>query len=127
MFFVCVVISDLYLLQEIVLLNPCFIFSKNLILPLIDKVTTGTKILVLVITKRTPVLYYFVLSLGSLLSMINQVLFHSLSMKNQKDLQKLLKYLSGIVTSAFKVSTGGWFACPSFPGPFGLFSTIFVL
>ena len=41
MFSVCVVISDLYLFQEVVLLNPCFIFSKNLILSLIDKVTTG--------------------------------------------------------------------------------------
>ena len=41
-FFVCVIISDLYLFQEIVLLNLCFIFSKNLILPLTDKVTTGT-------------------------------------------------------------------------------------
>ena len=40
--FGCAVISDLYLFQEIVLLNPCFIFSKNLILPLIDKVKTGT-------------------------------------------------------------------------------------
>ena len=40
-FFGCVVISELYLFQEIVLLNPCFIVSKNLILSLIDKVTTG--------------------------------------------------------------------------------------
>ena len=40
--FGCVVISDLYFVQEIVLLNACFIFSKNLILSLIDKVTTGT-------------------------------------------------------------------------------------
>ena len=31
------VISDLYLFQEIALLNPYFIFSKNLILLLIDK------------------------------------------------------------------------------------------
>ena len=35
-FFVCVVISDLYLLQEIVVLIPCFTFCKNLILSLID-------------------------------------------------------------------------------------------
>ena len=38
----CVVISDLYLFQEIALLSPCFIFSKNLILSFIDKVTTVT-------------------------------------------------------------------------------------
>ena len=41
-YIVCVVISDLYLLQEIVLLNPCFVFPLNLILSLIDKVTIGT-------------------------------------------------------------------------------------
>ena len=41
-FFACVVISVLYMFQEIVLLNPCFIFSNNLILSLIDKVATGT-------------------------------------------------------------------------------------
>ena len=41
-FFGWVVISDLYLFQEIVLLNLCFIFSKKLILSLIYKVTTGT-------------------------------------------------------------------------------------
>ena len=41
-FFGCAIISDLYLFQNIVLLNPCFIFSKNLILSLIDKVTVGT-------------------------------------------------------------------------------------
>ena len=42
LFFVYVVISNLYLFQEVVLLNPCLIFSKNLILPVLDKVTTGT-------------------------------------------------------------------------------------
>ena len=42
LFFGCVVISDLYLLSEIVLLNLYFIFSKKLILLLIDKVTTRT-------------------------------------------------------------------------------------
>ena len=31
LFFGYVAISDLYLLQEIVLLNPCFIFPENLI------------------------------------------------------------------------------------------------
>ena len=37
-----VVISDIHLFQELVLLNPCFIFSKHLILSFIDNVTTGT-------------------------------------------------------------------------------------
>ena len=41
LFFCCVVISDLYLFLEIFYLNPCVIFSKNLILSFIDKVTTG--------------------------------------------------------------------------------------
>ena len=37
-----VVISDLYLLQETVILKPCFKFSKELMLLLISKVTTET-------------------------------------------------------------------------------------
>ena len=41
-FFGCVVVSDLYLFQETVLLIPCFMFSKNLMLWFIDQVTTGT-------------------------------------------------------------------------------------
>ena len=40
-FFVCEVILNLYFFQEIVILNPCFIFSKNLILSFMDEVTTG--------------------------------------------------------------------------------------
>ena len=36
-----VVISELYLFQEVVTLNPCLVFSKKMIL-LIDKVTTRT-------------------------------------------------------------------------------------
>ena len=43
------------------------------------------------------------------------------------DLQKLLRYLSGIVYSTLKVGTGGRFASPSFPGISGVFPTIFVL
>ena len=39
-FFSCAIVSDLYLLQEIVLLSTCFIFFKKLILPFIKKVTT---------------------------------------------------------------------------------------
>ena len=47
--FLVVFISDLYFFQEIFLLNPCFIFSQNLILLFIDKVTTETKSLALFI------------------------------------------------------------------------------
>ena len=48
-------------------------------------------------------------------------------------LQKLLRYLSGIVTSTFKDVTGGcagWSTSPGFPGCGGLFGvspTIFIL
>ena len=41
-FFVCVVISDSNFFQETVLLNPYFMFSKNLILSLTDNLDTGT-------------------------------------------------------------------------------------
>ena len=34
--------SGLYLFQGIVLLNPCFIYSENVILSFINKVATGT-------------------------------------------------------------------------------------
>ena len=44
-----------------------------------------------------------------------------------RDLQKLLRYLSGIVTSTFKIGTGGRFASLSIPGLSGVFPTIFVL
>ena len=52
-FFACVVISDLYLFQEIVLPNPCFMFSKNLILSYVDKVTIGIYNLALFISNVT--------------------------------------------------------------------------
>ena len=42
-----------------------------------------------------------------------------------KDLQKLLRYFSGIVTGTFKAGTGGRFGSPSFPGFSGVFPTIF--
>ena len=41
LFFGSALISDLYLFQETILLNPCFKCSKNLMLLFIDKVTTG--------------------------------------------------------------------------------------
>ena len=39
LFFGCTVILDFYLFQETVLLNPCFMFSTNLMLSFIDKAT----------------------------------------------------------------------------------------
>ena len=38
-----------------------------------------------------------------------------------------MRQLSGIVTSTFKVGTGGCFAAPSFPGLSGVFLIILVL
>ena len=51
----CVMISDLYLFQEIVLFNPCFNFPKNLMLFFIDIVTNGTLSLVLLVWNVAPV------------------------------------------------------------------------
>ena len=55
LFLGCVVISHLYLFQEIVHLNPCFMFCKNLMPSFIDKVTTGTLSLVLLLLNVAPV------------------------------------------------------------------------
>ena len=44
-----------------------------------------------------------------------------------RNLQNLLRYLCGILTSRFKVGTAGRFAYLSFPGSAGVFPTIFVL
>ena len=74
--------------QEIVPLNPCFIITKNLMLSLIDKETTGTKNLALFIWNIAPfMLLWCSVNTQSFLSMINQVLFHSLSMVNQEILK----------------------------------------
>ena len=53
--FVCFCL-DLYLFQEIVLLNPFFKFSKNLILSLKYKLTNGTEHLALFIWNIVPVI-----------------------------------------------------------------------
>ena len=42
LFFGCFAILDLFLFQETVLLNACFIFSKKLMLLFIDEVATVT-------------------------------------------------------------------------------------
>ena len=55
MILVCVVISDLYLFEEIILLNIYFILFKNFILSLIDKVRTATWSLALFIWNVAPV------------------------------------------------------------------------
>ena len=47
-FWLCCYFRSIFV-SEMALLNPCFIFSKNLILSLIDKVKTGTESLALII------------------------------------------------------------------------------
>ena len=94
-FFGCVVIVDIYF-QEIVLLNLCFVFSKNLI-SLIEKVTTGAKSLGLFVwnvalavcdvawyTTRlafgsTTLNVLIFLTLYNYLPISSQILFHSYS------------------------------------------------
>ena len=43
----CIVISDLYLFQDIVLLNPCIKFLRNFMLSFMDKLSTGAYYLLL--------------------------------------------------------------------------------
>ena len=81
-------------------------FSKNLMLSFIDKATSGLS-LVLVILKSMPVMLL-------LCSTNIQAFVHYKSSSTSqllkgksRDLQKLLRYLSGIMTSTFKVGTGG--------------------
>ena len=81
MLFGCVVISDVYWLQEVVILNLCSMFSKNLISSFIDKVTTGSRYLFEMLLQQS---YYDVLTIHTLLSKINQDLFDSLSMVSQE-------------------------------------------
>ena len=118
MFFVCVVISDEYLFQEIVPLNPCFIFSKNIILSLIDKVTTGVIYLkcyssclyvtVAATVRAGGLAFGFLVTAGVIdISDIIHSFDHNKSSSilqlvngKSRDIQKLLKYLNGTTTSA---------------------------
>ena len=81
----------------------------------------------LVITECTPVILLFC-------SINTQSFVHDKSSSisqfingKSRDLQKLLRYFSEIVTSTLKVGTVGQFASPLFPGVFGVFPTIFIL
>ena len=58
MFLGQIVISDLSLFQDIVLLSPCFKFSKKLMLSFIDKVRTETYSLALFIWNVAPVVFF---------------------------------------------------------------------
>ena len=129
LFFGCVVISDLYLFQETVLLNPFFDCAKNLILSFIDKVTAGTQRSALYIWNAVPVVFVTstVLSQDTAavldVSDIIQFFVHlkssstPLLIKGKSiDLQMLLKYLNGTTTSASNL-----------PLPAGALPVIFVL
>ena len=120
MFFDCVVISDLYLFQETVVLNPCFTFSKNLMLSFIDKVTTVWDMKFSASNHEISSVMLFWCSIKTQSFVHNKSSSTSQFIKGKsRDLQKLLSYLSGIVTSTFKDGTGGcadWSAFPGFPG-----------
>ena len=83
LFFSCVVISNLYLFLDIIDLNPYFNFC-----------------------------YFDVLSIHSNLYTIKQILIQLMKCKS-RDLQLLLKYLSGIVNSMSKDGTA-WSTSPDF-------------
>ena len=81
----------------------------------------------LVITKFTPIMLLFCsINAQSFLDDKSSSISQFINGKS-RDLEKLLRYLSGIVISTCKVGTGGQFASPSFPGLSGVFPTIFVL
>ena len=120
MLIVVVVISDLYLFQEIVLLNPYFIFSKNLILLLTHKVTLEHKafrylfemLLHFFFLDPTPGTGGVALGLPAIADFIDlsnntQDFDHVRSSSmlqlingKSRNLQKLLKYFNGKTTSA---------------------------
>ena len=109
----CIVISDLYLFQDIVLCNPYFKCSKNLVLLFIDKVTMGTQSLALFIWNVAQVVNVASAGLSPVtataldISEFTQFFDHDklrsiskLIKRNSKDLQKLLRYFNGTTTSA---------------------------
>ena len=92
-----------------------------------DKETTGTSTLVLVITKCTPAMLLFCFINTQSFAHDKSSFISQFFNSKSRDLQKLLRYLGRIVTSTFKVGTGSRFASPSFPGLSIVFPTIFVL
>ena len=104
------------MLQKIPLLSPCIIFSRNLILSLIDKLTTQTQSLGLFIWNIAPVVKVTSVGLDLLtsgvldISDITQYLDHVKSSSiarlikgKSRDSQKLVKYFNGRTTSAFNL------------------------
>ena len=81
----------------------------------------------LVITKFTPVMLLFCCVNTQLFFYDKSSSISQFINDKSKNLQKLLRYLNGIVTSTFTVSTGGRCASPLFPGHSGVFPNIFVL
>ena len=108
MFFVYVVISDLSVFQVIVLLNPWFIISRNLILLFIDNETIGTSSFALVIWNVAPIMLLWCSdNTQSFVHDKTSSIWPFISRKS-KNLQKLLRYLNGIVNSTFKAGTAGY-------------------
>ena len=106
--------------QEIALLHPCIIFSKNFILLLIDKVTTGKWSFALFIWN---VALFVVVATSYLTGLEFETTLHVLDTSDitqyfdhdksssiswlikgkSRDLQKLLKYFNGTTTSSSNV------------------------
>ena len=107
MFFGCAVISDLYLYQEVILLNLCFVFSIDLLLPFIGKVTKETWSLVLFILNITPVVcvasiypLQVFLNISEIAQFFDHVKASFISqLFKSRNLQKLLKYFYRTTTA----------------------------
>ena len=103
LFLGCVVILDLYLFQDIVLLNLCFKLSKDLTLLFIEQAIIGKLRLVLVVKELLLLSYYDVLSICSLLPMINQALLQN-SPKVNQDIARILFSLWKIRLYSYKIT-----------------------
>ena len=107
-----VVISDLYSFQQIVLLNLCFVFSKNSISSFIEEVTTGTQSLTLIIWNVAPAVNIAALGwIGGLASGSSTILGvidisdtkHYFDHEKLSSISQLIKYCDGLTTFVFNI------------------------
>ena len=97
-----------------------------MVLSLIDKAATKTSGLVLVIKKFAPVMLLCSTNTQSFVHNKKNPIPQILKVES-RNLQKVLKYLSGIVTSTFKIGTSGRFESSSIPGHAVVFPTTLLL
>ena len=108
LFWVWLVIYDLYLFHITVLLNPDINFSKSFLPFYFDKVTTGTYNFVSVVWNSNLVGGLFVAAISAKTQFFHQFKISSIPQLINgifKVLQKLLKYFSGIKTSVLFLPT----------------------